>query len=262
MTVAVVIPALNEEGNIGRLVQETFRVLPPEILSEVIVIDDGSSDGACDEIRSLIPAFPRLRYIRHRVRCGQSAAIRTGVLAARCPIIATLDGDGQNDPADIPYLLQRLGAPGQGGAALVGGFRFNRKAKRSRRIASVLGNSARQAILGDRCPDAACGIKVFWREPFLRLPFFETMHRFIPVLFLICGYKVEFVPVRDRPRLAGQSKYTNLNQLFPGIYDMIGLVWLRRRTRIPDISEDTLGVARLRDAARLRVMPAASRQSH
>ncbi len=262
MTVAVVIPALNEAGNIGRLVRETFRVLPQEILSEVIVVDDGSSDGTGDEVKSLMSAYPRLRYIRHRRRTGQSAAIRTGVLAAQCPIIATMDGDGQNDPADIPNLFKKLGAPGQRGPALVGGIRLKRKAKNSRRLASVLANMARQAILRDRCQDSGCGIKAFWRELFLRLPYFTSMHRFMPALFLIYGLGVDFAPVNDRPRLAGQSKYTNFNRLLLGVTDMIGIVWLRRRTRIPDIAEDSLGVARLREAAYPRALPLASRQIH
>jgi dolichol-phosphate mannosyltransferase len=262
MTVAVVIPALNEEGNIGSLVRETFRVLPKEILSEVIVVDDGSSDGTGDEVKSLISAFPRLRYIRHRQKMGQSAAVRTGVFAAQCPIVATMDGDGQNDPADIPALFRRLGAPGQGGPALAGGIRRNRKAKNTRRLASVLGNMARQVILKDKCPDSGCGIKVFWREAFLRLPYFTSMHRFMPALFLIYGHAVDFAPVNDRPRLAGQSKYTNLNRLLLGVYDLIGIVWLRRRTRIPEIAEDTLGVVRLGEAAYPRVRPLASRHFH
>jgi dolichol-phosphate mannosyltransferase len=262
MTVAVVIPALNEEGNIGRLVHETFRVLPQEILSEVIVVDDGSSDGTGGEVKSLIRAYPRLRYIRHARRTGQSAAIRTGVLAATCPIVATMDGDGQNDPADIPNLFKRLGAPGRGGPALVGGIRQNRQARSDRRVASALGNRARQAILKDKCADSGCGIKVFWREAFLRLPYFTSMHRFIPALFLIYGHKAEFVPVNDRPRLAGQSKYTNIGRLLLGFYDMVGIVWLRRRTRLPEISEDTQGVARLREARAPRMLPLASRQIH
>jgi len=260
MTVTVVIPALNEEGNVGRLIHETFRILPREILGEMIVIDDGSSDNTGDEIKSLISIYPRLRYIRHRVRTGQSAAIRTGVLAAQSPIIATMDGDGQNDPADIPKLIRRLGTLGYAGPALVAGIRARRHAKNSRRLASTVANMARQAVLKDGCPDSGCGIKVFRREAFLRLPFFTSMHRFSPALFLIYGQKVEFVPVNDRPRLAGKSKYTNLSRLFLGIYDIIGIVWLRRRTHLPAISEDTLGVARLREVARRRVMPVASHQ--
>ncbi len=261
MTVAVVIPALNEEGNIGRLVEETFRVIAPDVLTEVIVIDDGSSDGTGAEIRSLVASYPKLRYIRHKTRSGQSAAIRTGVLAAQSPVVATMDGDGQNDPADIPGLLKRLGTPGMTGPALAGGVRVRRKAKGSRRLASVLGNKARQAILRDNCPDSGCGIKVFWREAYLRLPFFTSMHRFMPALFLMYGHKVDYQPVNDRPRLAGQSKYTNFNRLLLGIYDMIGIVWLRRRTRVPLIDEDTLGVARLSEAAHRRPTPVVSRHT-
>ncbi len=245
MTVAVVIPALNEEGNIGRLVEETFLAIPPEILAEVIVIDDGSTDGTGAEIKGLIPYHSKLRYIRHREKSGQSAAVRTGVLATQCPIVATMDGDGQNDPADIPRLLERLGRQGSQGPAFVGGVRTRRKAKGSRRIASRVGNSARQAVLRDNCPDSGCGIKVFWRDAYLRLPFFSSMHRFNPALFLMYGHKVEYHPVNDRPRLAGQSKYTNFNRALLGIYDMIGIVWLRRRTRIPHIEEDSLPVTRL-----------------
>ncbi len=264
MTLAVIIPAYNEEGTIGPLVHETFRVIPPEILSEVIVVDDGSSDGTGNEIKALIPVYSRLRYIRHRARTGQSAAVQTGVLATRRPLIGTLDGDGQNDPADIPSLLQRIGAPGRGGPAFVGGVRRERKAKSSRRIASLFGNAARRAVLGDECPDSACGIKVFRREAFLRLPFFTSMHRFNPALFLMYGHTVDYVAVNDRPRLAGELKYTNISRLLLGVQDIIGILWLRRRTRIPEISEDTLGVSRLTQsaAAYRRLMPAASRRIH
>lgn len=248
MTIAVVIPALNEEGNIGRLVEETFSVIPPDLLSEVIVIDDGSTDATGREIKGLIPAFGKLRYIRHGSRSGQSAAVRTGVLAAQSPIIATMDGDGQNNPSDIPNLLKKLAAPGKPGPALVGGVRMNRKAKGSRRLASFLGNKARNAFLRDNCPDSGCGIKVFWREAYLRLPFFTSMHRFMPALFLIYGHRVEYHPVGDRPRIAGHSKYTNINRAFLGAYDLIGIAWLRRRTRIPVIVEDSSAVARLSEA--------------
>jgi dolichol-phosphate mannosyltransferase len=242
MTVAVVIPALNEEGNIGRLVEETFNAIPSEALMEVIVIDDASSDGTGGEIKGLLISYPKLRYIRHRERSGQSAAVRTGVLAAKSPVIATMDGDGQNDPADIPNLLKRLGKPGGAGPALVGGVRVRRKAVGSRRLASRIGNGARNAILKDNCPDSGCGIKVFWREAYLHLPFFSSMHRFNPALFLMHGHSVDYHPVNDRPRLAGKSKYTNFNRALLGVYDMIGIVWLRRRTRIAQIAEDTGGV--------------------
>jgi dolichol-phosphate mannosyltransferase len=173
-----------------------------------------------------------------------------------------MDGDGQNDPADIPNLLKCLGRPGLTGPALVGGVRVKRKAKGSRRIASQFGNGARQAILKDNCPDSGCGIKVYWREAYLRMPFFTSMHRFMPALFLIYGHHVDYQPVNDRPRLAGQSKYTNFNRLLLGIYDMIGIVWLRRRTRVPQIEEDTLGVTRLSEAVLRRGdTPLASRHT-
>jgi dolichol-phosphate mannosyltransferase len=260
MTVAVVIPALNEQGNIGRLVAETFAVIPADLLSEVIVIDDGSKDGTGEEIKALIAVHPKLRYIRHNSPTGQSAAIRTGVLAAQSPIIATMDGDGQNDPADIPNLVAKLGVPGDGGPALVGGVRVNRKAQGSRRLASILGNRIRNAVLKDNCPDSGCGIKAFWRETYLRLPFFTSMHRFMPALFLIYGQRVDYNPVNDRPRVAGQSKYTNFNRFLLGVYDMIGIVWLRRRTRVPHIVEDSLGVARLGEGARRGTAEAMHRQ--
>jgi dolichol-phosphate mannosyltransferase len=261
MTVAVIIPALNEEGNIGRLIKETFQAIPPEALKEVIAIDDGSSDGTGAEIKALLPAYPKLRYIRHQEKAGQSAAVRTGVHAARSPVIATMDGDGQNDPADIPKLLARLGAPGSGGPAFVGGVRVKRKTAGSRRLASRIGNSARNAILKDNCPDSGCGIKVFWRQAYLHMPFFTSMHRFNPALFLIYGHKVDYHPVNDRPRLAGQSKYTNFNRALLGIFDMIGIVWLRRRTHLPLIAEDTAGEAKP-GAGALKMNGAAAQTGH
>lgn len=250
MQVSVILPALNEEGNIGRLVRETFLALPPHRLREVIVVDDGSTDGTGAEIKALIPEFANLRYIRHANRAGQSAALRTGILAAHGAIIATMDGDGQNDPADIPALLDKLGAPGGKGPALVGGVRLNRKTKGSRRLASRIANSVRQAVFKDNCPDSGCGIKVYWREAYLRLPFFSSMHRFMPALFLTYGHEVDYVPVNDRLRLAGKSKYTNFNRMLVGIYDMIGVSWLLKRTVIPQIVEDSVTVARLDQGTR------------
>jgi dolichol-phosphate mannosyltransferase len=156
-----------------------------------------------------------------------------------------MDGDGQNDPKDVPSLLKILGPAGGDGPALAGGVRVKRKAKGSRRLASLIGNRARNLILRDDCPDSGCGIKVFWRDAFLRLPYFTSMHRFLPALFIMHGHRVAYHPVNDRPRLAGRSKYTNFNRLLLGIYDMTGIVWLRRRTRIPSIAEDSAALARL-----------------
>jgi dolichol-phosphate mannosyltransferase len=242
MSVSVIIPALNEAGNIGRLVEETYAAIPADRLAEVIVVDDCSVDATGDEIKALIASHPGLRYLRHGARSGQSAAIRTGVLAASSPIIATMDGDGQNDPHDIPRLLARLGANINDGPAMVGGVRAKRKAVGSRRLASVVANSIRNAAFKDNCPDSGCGIKVYWREAFLRLPFFTSMHRFMPALFLMNGYKVAYEPVNDRARLAGQSKYTNFGRALTGLYDLFGVVWLRKRTKVPPIAEDSARV--------------------
>ncbi|QIB32828.1 glycosyltransferase family 2 protein [Ancylobacter pratisalsi] len=239
MRVSIVIPAYNETGNIARLVAETLQVVPDECLGEIIVVDDFSDDATGDEVKSLAASHGGLRYLRHASRAGQSAALRTGILAARFPVIATMDGDGQNDPADIASLVARLAAPGTDGPALVGGIRAKRRATGSRRIASILANRLRDFLLKDDCPDTGCGIKVFWREAFLRLPYFSGMHRYLPALFISYGRDVAYAPVGDRPRLAGQSKYTNFGRALIGIYDLVGVSWLRRRTIVPLIAEDS-----------------------
>ncbi len=243
MRVAVVIPALNEAGNIGRLVEETYAAVPPDMLGEVIVVDDCSEDSTGAEVKTLIArgTLPGLRYLRHGERSGQSTAMRTGILAARCPVIATMDGDGQNDPADIPRLVDKLGVPGSKGPALVGGTRVDRKAEGSKRLASRFANWLRDRVLKDDCPDTGCGIKVYWREAFVRLPFFTSIHRYLPALFQTYGYAVAYEPVNDRPRIAGQSKYTNLGRALIGIYDLFGVAWLRRRTKAPAVVEDLHG---------------------
>jgi len=149
-----------------------------------------------------------------------------------------MDGDGQNDPRDIPRLLEKLAAPGTSGPALVGGVRTNRQAEGSKRIASRFANWLRDAILKDDCPDTGCGIKVYWRDAFLRLPFFTSIHRYLPALFQSYGHEVAYLPVNDRPRRIGVSKYSNLGRALIGIYDLFGVSWLRRRTKAPDIAED------------------------
>ncbi|MCB1546244.1 MAG: glycosyltransferase family 2 protein [Hyphomicrobiaceae bacterium] len=247
MRVSVVIPALNEAGNIGRLVEETFREVPDAVLVEVIVVDDGSEDATGDDVKRLLPAYPKLRYLRHDTRSGQSTAMRTGILAARGSVIATMDGDGQNDPKDIPRLLAKLAEPGTAGPALVGGVRTDRKAEGSKRWASKAANWIRDTVLKDECPDTGCGIKVYWREVFLRLPFFTSMHRYLPALFLTYGQQVAYLPVNDRPRQIGQSKYTNLGRAIVGLYDLFGVSWIRRRTKVPRITEER--PARPSDAA-------------
>lgn len=240
MRVSVVIPALNEAGNIGRLVKETYECVPADLLGEVIVIDDGSDDATPGEVKALIDGgtLPGLRYLRHGARSGQSTAMRTGILAAVHPVIATMDGDGQNDPRDIPKLLARLAPPGSRGPALVGGVRINRQADGSKKWASRWANRIRDAVLKDNCPDTGCGIKVYWREAFLRLPFFTSMHRYLPALFITYGHDVAYEPVNDRQRIAGVSKYSNFVRAIVGLYDLFGVTWLRYRTRVPAIVAD------------------------
>jgi dolichol-phosphate mannosyltransferase len=239
MRISVVLPALNEAGNIGRLVEEIYAVVPAEVIGEVIVVDDGSDDATAAEVKALIAdgGLAGLRYLRHGQRCGQSAALRTGILAATSPIVASMDGDGQNDPRDIARLLEMLAPPGARGPALVGGIRVARQAAGSKRLASRAANWIRDAVLRDACPDTGCGIKVYWREAFLRLPFFTSMHRYLPALFQTYGHEVSYLPVNDRPRQAGVSKYNNLGRALIGLYDLVGVVWLRRRTRLPVIVE-------------------------
>lgn len=239
MRVSVVIPAFNEAGNIANLVRETYENLAPDVLAEVIVVDDFSSDGTQEELRAAMAEFPTLRVIRHAETSGQSAALRTGITAASTDIIASMDGDGQNDPRDISRLLERLGEPGGAGPALVNGVRTNRVGTTSIRWASRMANAIRDAVLRDNCPDTGCGIKVYWRDAFLRLPFFTSIHRYLPALFQSYGLKVDFAPVNDRPRLAGYSKYSNLGRALIGLYDLVGVSWLRRRTIVPGIEVDS-----------------------
>jgi len=237
MRLSVVIPAFNEEGNIGRLIEETFAAVPETALGEVIVVDDGSDDQTGTEIKALIGRHEVLRYVRHARRAGQSAALRTGVLAARFPAIATMDGDGQNDPNDIIRLFGRLGAPGRE-PALVGGLRAARKDSGSRKFASRSANWIRDKVLADGCPDTGCGLKVYQRDAYLALPYFTSMHRYLPAFFITYGHQIAYEPVNDRPRLRGASKYTNLGRALIGLYDLVGVSWLRKRTQIPPIAED------------------------
>ncbi len=238
MKISIVIPAFNEEGNISKLVAETFAAMPDDQIGEVIVVDDSSSDGSVAELAELKNRFAKLRVIRHLTNAGQSASLRTGILAARFPVIAQMDGDGQNDPRDIPALLTKLAEPGdRSGPALVGGVRTKRRDTGSKRMASKFANWLRDLILRDDCPDTGCGIKVYWRDAYLRLPFFTSIHRYLPALFQTYGLKTAYAPVNDRPRMLGVSKYNNLNRALIGIYDLFGVAWLRRRTRHPEMSE-------------------------
>lgn len=240
--VSIVLPAYNEAGNIERLVREIFAVVPQALIGEVIVVDDASDDGTAAEVKAMLGDYARLRYMRFERRSGQSAAIHAGVRAARFSLVATLDGDGQNDPADIAALVEQA-TRSSPAPALVGGIRANRHAERSKQLASRFANWIRDKVLADQCPDTGCGIKIFDREAFLALPSFTGMHRYLPALFQMHGHGVAYVPVNDRPRLSGKSKYTNLGRALIGIYDLIGVRWLSARAIAPRVAEQQGGGA-------------------
>jgi glycosyltransferase involved in cell wall biosynthesis len=233
--ISVVVPVKDEAGNVGPLAREIAAALRGEP-HEILFVDDGSSDGTAQALSALKAELQQLRVLRHGTNLGQSRGIRTGVQAARGQIIVTLDGDGQNDPADIPMLLTRLGA--EPDLAMVSGVRVKRQDSASRRLASRLGNGFRSALLGDGATDTGCGLKAFRRQVFLDLPYFDHLHRFLIAMIQREGGKVAYVPVNHRPRLTGASKYTNFGRLLVSVQDLLGVRWLQRRHRGPaDIRE-------------------------
>jgi glycosyltransferase involved in cell wall biosynthesis len=236
--VSVVVPVRNEAGNIAPLVAEIAAALADDWTFEVVYVDDGSSDGTAAELSRLMGQYPWLRRMRHKLSCGQSAAVRTGVGAARGALCVTLDGDGQNDPIFIPALLRAL-EQGRPRVALVAGQRVKRKASAFKRLQSRIANAARSAVLRDGTRDTGCGLKAFRRDVFLSLPYFDGLHRFLPALVRREGYDVGYADVIDRPRGAGVSNYGMWDRLWVGILDLFGVWWLiRRRKRVPEIVED------------------------
>ena len=229
---SVVIAVLDEAENVEAVMAETLAALAPVAPFEVVFVDDGSSDATATLLGSLAAADPRVRLVRHDRRCGKSQAVRTGVLAARADWIATMDGDGQNDPLDVVEMLRAAWAAA-GPAPLVAGVRVRRNDPRSRLVATRIANGFRQAVLQDHCPDTGCGLKVFRRQDFLLLPVFEGMHRFLPALFARYGHPLINREVRHRARMAGVSKYTNWGRALVGVVDLLGVVWLTRRTHPP-----------------------------
>jgi len=224
--VSVVVPVKDEAGNVAPLAREIAAALKGEA-HEILFVDDGSSDGTAAALGALKSEIPELRVLSHSRNLGQSRGIRTGVHAARGNIIVTLDGDGQNDPADIPKLLSALRADPD--TAMVSGVRIRRQDTASRRLASRLGNGFRSALLGDGATDTGCGLKAFRRQAFLDLPYFDHLHRFLIALMQREGGKVSFVPVNHRPRLTGSSKYTNIGRLLVSVQDLLGVRWLQQR---------------------------------
>jgi glycosyltransferase involved in cell wall biosynthesis len=230
---SVVVPVMNEEGNAANLAREIASVLDGRCY-EMIYVDDASRDDTRAELAALKAELPALRVLGHRNNAGQSRAVRSGVLAARAPIIGTLDGDGQNDPADLPKLLAKITHPeASPNLGMVAGNRLKRQDNWSKRAASRIANSIRRAALKDNAIDSGSGVKVFKREAFLRLPYFDHMHRFMAALMLREGYAVEFLEVNHRQRSAGRSKYTNLGRLAANMTDLWGVMWLRSRARLP-----------------------------
>lgn len=238
MDLSVVVPVHNEAGNIAPLLSEIQAALAGRYRYEVVYVDDGSRDDTAAELVSAQDAVAPLRVITHRKACGQSTALRTGIRAARAPWIATLDGDGQNDPADIPRLMDALmTAAGSSDLRMVAGYRRKRQDSELKRVSSRIANAVRSTLLGDATPDTGCGLKVFSRETYLELPYFDHMHRFLPALVQRAGWGVTSVEVNHRHRQQGKSKYGTLDRLFAGIVDLLGVMWLKRRARRPQVVE-------------------------
>ena len=241
LDVSVVIPVCNEQENVEPLAREIHAALAGRYAFETIFVDDGSTDGTSQAVLAAKAAgMPEIRLIRHAVRSGQSAAVATGVRHAGAPWIATLDGDGQNDPADIPKLLDTALQSKSARLRLVMGNRTTRRDTWLRRLSSRVANGVRGGLLKDRTPDTGCRIKVFDRAVFMDMPRFNHMHRFMPALIQREGFEVVSVPVNHRERTRGKSKYGLNNRLWVGIVDLFGVMWLIRRasSRVP-VDEET-----------------------
>lgn len=234
---SVVVPVHNEEDNLENLINEIEAALNPLCAFEIIYVDDMSRDGTRQRLEALKACHPALRVIAHSCQSGQSTAVRSGVLAARADWVATLDGDGQNDPADIPKLWAALKCSPNPKLRMLAGWRADRRDDWVKRWSSTVANAVRSRALGDATPDSGCGLKLFERDLFLALPYFDHMHRFLPALCKRAGFEVESVKVNHRPRTRGVSKYGIGNRLFVGLTDMCGVAWLKARTKLTDCSE-------------------------
>lgn len=233
---SVVVPVFNERDNIAPLVAEVVAALRGQLPFEIVYVDDCSKDDSFAVLGALMETVPELRALGHLAQSGQSTAIRTGVKAARGAWIATLDGDGQNDPADIPALLKVRDEAGAR-LKLVAGWRVNRRDTGSKRWASKIANAIRSRLLRDETPDTGCGIKLFERATFLDLPYFDHMHRYLPALVKRAGWDCVSVPVNHRERATGVSKYNNLHRAWVGLADLRGVAWLIRRSKRTAVRE-------------------------
>ena len=240
MDLSVVIPVKNEAENIAALVREVCETLDGLVEYEILYVDDGGTDSTVAESSRLAGKIPQIRLLRHTRNCGQSAAIRTGVRAAQAAWIATLDGDGQNDPADISTLWHLARQAFADPPILIVGHRERRRDISSKRWASGIANAVRGRVLGDRTPDTGCGLKLFPRALFLDLPYFDHMHRFLPALVLREGGEVRSVPVNHRPRRRGKSKYAIFDRLGVGVIDLFGVMWLQHRATRPRLFDEAV----------------------
>lgn len=232
MNISIVVPVHNEAANIASLVREINDVLSGWHGHEIIFVDDGSSDQTPELLLRLQEEYPQLRPIRHLQCCGQSTALLTGIKHAANPLIVTMDGDGQNDPADMEKLLCLYKSSATDSLMIVG-HRHRRRDGSWRKLSSQIANRVRSRLLGDETPDTGCGLKIFSRELFLSLPFFDHMHRFLPALVKRAGGRVVSVEVNHRSRKGGSSHYGTLDRLAAGIIDLLGVMWLMKRAKIP-----------------------------
>ncbi len=239
LDLSVVIPVFNEEGSIGPLIEEVRTALNGKRTFEIIAVDDGSNDQTWAVLKRYSKDMVELKIVRHRRNAGQSAALLTGVKAARASWISTLDGDGQNDPADIERLLIKAAQFRNAGHFLITGKRSKRHDSWLRIVSSRIANGVRQALLHDNCSDTGCGLKLFEREGFLELPRFDHMHRFLPALFKRAGGSVIDIEISHRPRTHGVSKYGVLNRFWVGIIDLFGVIWLQRRPYVPELDNES-----------------------
>jgi dolichol-phosphate mannosyltransferase len=236
--VSVVVPVKNEADNIAPLIAEIRAALNGGPAYEILYIDDGSTDATPAHLAQAAAGAPELRILTHAASCGQSAALRTGVTHARGRLIATLDGDGQNDPADLPRLIAAFLSPASAkNLGMIAGQRVKRRDTAVKRWSSRIANKVRAAMLGDDTPDTGCGLKVFSRDAFLQLPYFDHIHRFLPALMRREGFAVGLEPVNHRLRVHGRSKYGINNRLWVGIVDLFGVFWLQRRMRRPALTD-------------------------
>lgn len=236
--ITVVVPVFNEKDNIEPLIKEIAEAAQHAPISEIVYVDDNSNDGSFELLQSLKEAYPALRVLKHKTQAGQSSALWTGIKAASNNLIVTMDGDGQNDPADIPLLFSKYEQCGENlPKVMVLGERAKRNDNLVRRLSSRIANGIRGAMLRDNTKDTGCSLKLFRRRDYMSLPYFDHMHRFLPALMMRDGVLLVHVPVSHRPRVHGVSKYGTIDRLLVGLADIRGVMWLKKRNRRVDFDD-------------------------